>query len=334
MLPPVIETPDGQRYGTGAIQSPPDERDILLSEEATRLAAAVTLPASYLLSTRPPITNQGITPMCVAYSNAYDQAFHDRRDLGKFFDFNQHAFFYSIGGNAAGAVLRYALDRRLRYGYPEQDSTPSPEKHRLDSYALVPETVTAVKNGIHGFGGVLMVGPWYPNWTYGLNAKAVLPRPFGDPSGHAWWAVGWDGYGLIGQNSWGTAWGDNGLFRLPWAYLPYMWEVWTTIDNRTAPKVLKAVIRNTDIHIRNKRVVGDDGVIRPVSLWGRTVPRGIRREADGKIVATPYNKPLRYGGTVSGADHGIGTRSNRWAKVYLGGGWRFVARPLVRLVSA
>ncbi len=328
-----------EEHGKGAIQSPPDERDIVIDEEraasAARLAgatAAATLP-TFRIGNLPPVTNQGSTPQCVVYSSGSDQNWQDRIEHNRFFDWNASKWFYAIGGSSRGAVMRYALDYRSKIGIPENDASPSNALHRIQAYAQVVKSVSAIKNAIAALGGVLVIGPWYDNWTDGLGSRAILPRPSGGSSGHAFWAIGWDEYGMLCQNSWGTGWGDNGRFRMPWAYVvTNMWEVWSTVDQKTVSTITRGRINARGVNIRFLgRVTGSDAQMKG-SKWGETVWRGIKRSSDGRIVDSPWNKSFRFGGWVRGLRHGIEPYPDQWGKLYIFGRWRAVARPRMRLV--
>jgi hypothetical protein len=324
-------------HGTGAIQSPPDERDIIItSKQLERLAGASVIPASYILPSRPPITDQGVSPFCVAYSCAYEQNEQDQREHGRFFDFNEPAFFWSIGGTINGAVMRNGLDRMLAYGYPEQDATPNPDRHKIDGYFRVAfQDTDDIKRSIIEFGGVLVIMQWFSSWENPIGTDAVLPAPSGSVSGHAVWIIGWDDSGrAIGQQTWGQAWGDNGRFRMPWSYIKqYAWEVWKTADDLTLRKVAKARIRDTGIRIRTGHVLREDYQLNNRSLWGATTSAGIRRHSDRKIVATPWYKAFKFKGFHHGARHGLGAHPRGWAELSINGESRYVARPFVRLVN-
>lgn len=319
----------------GAIQSPPDPNDLVVPERPlARLAGATTWPPSYLVHNRPPMRDQGWTPQCVAYSSAYEKAQQDYLEFDRWFDFDEAAFFYSIGGNDNGAVMRYALDRMARYGYPEADATPSPGKHQIAGYFRIEQAKAAIKAGIVATAGLLVVGPWWDSWSSPYGSEATLPPPSGPVNGHAWWAAGYDEVGVIGQNSWGSAWGNNGRFRIDWYYVVnYMWEIWKTADERTLSTVAKARIPNTDVNIRTEGVLGDHGTL-DGTRWGYTRANGIHRARDNKIVVEPYNKALVFGGFRHGARHGHGNYPESWARLKVGREWRCVARPFIRLVNA
>lgn len=328
--------PEDEQHGFGALQDPPDARDITVSEDTLEQIAAGPIPPNFRLPNRPPVLNQGYTPQCVAYSSAADQAFMDRGDFGRFIDFNEARFFSDIGGGPGGAYMSSALRWRKDHGYPEQDSTPSTAKHQIASYFTVEMTKGAIQRAIMALGGVLAIGPWWESWSSPVGSRAILPNPAGAAYGHAWWAIGWteDGY-IIGQNSWGTAWGNDGLFLMRWTdFLRVMWDVWKTADEETTPALVKAAIRDTGINIRNLSVLGEDGYIDPKNNWGETRRAGIWRRSTQTIVAEPWNKPLRFKGWKAGARHGHEPYPRSWGVVVIAGYEKAVARPFLRLVSA
>jgi hypothetical protein len=117
---------DDTRPGLGWIESPPDDRDWHVADlyAATGTAAPDALPSAYHVpAPLYPVTDQGASPMCVAYSAAGEQGWYDLRDTGLAL-FDETLFFSQIGGTPSGAVIRDALARRLSAGYPSR-ATPS-----------------------------------------------------------------------------------------------------------------------------------------------------------------------------------------------------------------
>jgi hypothetical protein len=121
----------------GAIQSPPDERDFQIEElYAGANLAAISLPSTYVVPNRPPVLNQGDTPMCVAYSTSSLKSYQDRDDQSpaKWWNFDEPYFFRLIGGGYNGAILRNAMDRMLKAGYPVVGGTSPTSKHKIKAY--------------------------------------------------------------------------------------------------------------------------------------------------------------------------------------------------------
>lgn len=200
-------------------------------------------PSVFSVPVVPPVTNQGTTPMCVAFSNAYDQNQQDRPELGRFNQMDHAKFFYSIGGGANGAYMTAGLNRRRDYGYPEklnvpaaggypaQDGNLDTATHRIASYTQIALTPTAIKAALSLGHGVLLIGDWFHSWFHPLST-GKLPAPDYKIGGHAIWARGWnDAYGLWLRNSWGTAWGPKGGdCYLPYAFLTRFYAAYRTTD--------------------------------------------------------------------------------------------------------
>jgi hypothetical protein len=221
--------------GLGGILSPPDQRDFELEE----LMAAAGLdeeyatwvpPASYAVTGMPPVLNQGDTPMCVAYSHSTMKAWQDRRDQGKFFDFDEPYFFRLIGGTSMGAVLRNALDRMRIYGYPVASSGQA-SLHKIASYYAVTKTKLAIQTAIHAFGPLTLGVHWYNSWFYPYENGVLRPPDYG-VGGHAIVAYGWDSYNLLLRNSWGVSYGVNGDVKMPWWMVlsSAVGEIWKSVD--------------------------------------------------------------------------------------------------------
>lgn len=188
-------------------------------------------PSFYYQPNRPPILNQGDTPMCVAYSNAADQAHMDRPEGGKFYDFDERTFFVRIGGGPGGAYLTSGLDERKARGYPTP--TGGPQYHKIAGYWQVDGTVAAVKAALTALpknGGVIFLLPWHHSWFHPF-ASGKLPAPDYLVGYHAIWADGWnDNYGIQLQNSWGPLWGVGGRCYLPYARIASALQIFRTKD--------------------------------------------------------------------------------------------------------
>lgn len=231
-------------HGLGAEPSPEDPRDYpfrsFIAGVAERAGssedhiASITPPTYYYVPNVPPVDNQGSTPQCVAYSSAYGQKHIDRPEWGSYPYLGQAKFFAQIGGTAAGAYMRDALERRLHFGYPKPDGTLA-ASHRISAYYAVPKTISAVQQAIilsPTNGDVLVIGPWFHSWFHASTTSGKLPAPDYDVGGHAWWVRGYNAYGVRARNSWGPNYGLGGDFYMSWAQLTSrMWEIWRTRDN-------------------------------------------------------------------------------------------------------
>jgi hypothetical protein len=213
--------------------SPPDERDFEFSAYLDARGedyAAWTPPATYVAPGMPPVLNQGDTPQCVAYSHSTMKSWQDKRDQGKYFDFDEPYFFRLIGGTSAGAVLRNALDRMKSYGYPVVVAGQA-NLHKIAAYYAISTTQFAIQQAIATAGPVTMGVHWYNSWFYPYS-NGVLRSPDYVIGGHAIVAYGWDSKGLRLRNSWGTNYGVNGDVWMPWWMVlsSAVGEVWKSID--------------------------------------------------------------------------------------------------------
>ncbi len=169
-------TDDLTTYGLGALPDPPDERDYSVSAlyASEGLVASVVLPTRYAAPGMPAVLDQHATPMCVAYSSSAMKAWQDRRDQARFFDFDEPRFFAEIGGTAAGAYVRAAMERMRTAGYPVTGSG-DPGHHRIAAYYTVPRDLAAIKAAIHDLGPIVVSTPWYRSWFHPI--AGVLPKP-------------------------------------------------------------------------------------------------------------------------------------------------------------
>ncbi len=220
------------RFGLGAIQSPPDARDYPVSAlyAAAGIQPVTTFAPRLVRTPMPGVINQGTTPQCVAYASAGVKAWQDMRDQHTAIDaFDEAAFFAGIGGSDNGAIPRNALSYLLHTGYPIKRHPELASQHRIAAYYAVPVSIPDIKSAIQAFGPLLLAVDWATSWFEPLpNGK--LPAPDKSAGGHAIYAWGWDDrIGLLLRNSW-DGWGMNGNCYLPYAYLGRVWEAWRTQD--------------------------------------------------------------------------------------------------------
>lgn len=306
-------TDDLAVYGLGALPDAPDERDYPLSAlyASEGLTASVVLPATYAAPGMPPILNQGSSPMCVAYSSSAMKAWQDRRDLERFFDFDEPRFFAEIGGTAAGAYVRAAMERMRTAGYPVVGSG-DPAHHRIAAYYAVPRDLATIKAAIFDLGPIIVSTPWYRSWF--RSTGGVLPRPDSLVGGHAIVAYGWDTRGLRLRNSWGADWGVGGDCWMPAYLVQHLSGAWKAADAIEHPIAWAHTV---------------DVTARP-SLNVRRAPT----TAAAKVASLPYGGDVattrleKYGGRY--AVNGV-VRTD-WLEVKAGTRTGWVARGYTRLV--
>lgn len=214
-------------FGLGAIESPPDDRDWEIA-----LDEAAPLPASFTVKSVAPIYNQHDTPMCVAFSNAREQASFDLADLGHNYSWDFAYFFRRIGGTNNGAIIRNGLSERLHRGYPlmPHNSGNSQASHQIAAYFKVGKTVLSIKRALVQHGVLIIGTPWFNSWFSPAGDGSLPPADY-VVGGHAIDVDGYDEHGLWLANSWGTAWGKNGRCRMSWyQVLHSVREVWRATD--------------------------------------------------------------------------------------------------------
>ena len=225
-------------YGLGAIQSPPDERDLQISAAFIEagLVPVAAPPTVYDVLDLPAVVgfDQGDSPKCVAYSNSLEQASFDLTDLGHNYLWDRDLFFKRIHGTANGAIPRVALQERLKRGYPllPANSGNSAAAHRISAYYAVEKNKLAIQQAMLAFGALLFSGPWFNSW-FSPGLGGLLPRADYQVGGHEWTAVGWRANGVRCEQSWGSNFGDHGFFIFPWAFVGSLWECWKAIDVKT-----------------------------------------------------------------------------------------------------
>lgn len=222
-------------YGLGCLEGPADDRDYPVAMLFTEAGvdAAAPLPASFLVGHRGPVLDQGDSPMCVAFSTSALKTYQDRTDqpVHHWFNFDEARFFRAIGGTANGAVLRNALDRLVKVGYPVVSGEPAAD-HRIKAYYAIPKNMASVKATIKAFGEIVLSTPWYHSWFRPDAKTHVLPRPDYVVGGHAILADGWDDRrGLRLRNSWGAGWGSGGDAFMSYHYAEQVVrEYWKVVD--------------------------------------------------------------------------------------------------------
>lgn len=195
------------------------------------------------------VKNQGSTGSCVAHACSSVVEFHNKRQEGTDiifsteFIYGYRPFGYYVG---EGMYIRNALKTLREVGdCPLSDLTGNhkcPEAmkavnakveelkdkaypHRISTYARV-KTTEEIKQALMDFGYVVVSMPWHRDYklkngvyTYTSKAKSGY---------HCVVIYGWDERGWLVHNSWGSSWGKNGKFIVPF---DFKWrEAWAITD--------------------------------------------------------------------------------------------------------
>ena len=124
--------------------------------------------------------------------------------------------------------MKEALKYIRKVGYiSEQDyknikKGKSPELNQINMYGIL-KNINSMQRSLIANGPFIIALPVYDSerndfWN-GNNFEG----------GHAVACVGYDEYGLIIRNSWGSNWGRNGYCTLPYSELHKMYEAWALI---------------------------------------------------------------------------------------------------------
>ena len=233
-------------FPLNAVQSPPDSRDFVFSQEGETPTTFDMRPS--LL----PVRNQGAQGSCFAMSTACMKEYQERKDYGlkeylspQFFYDQRFNLYDARGDNDEGMYGRDVMtllskvgictEQEYPYGTPQDrtdvttDIYESASKHRVAGYAAV-RTLNALKKSLVDNGPCLIGFPVYHYGEYMWK-----PEYEGQPmsGGHAMTVVGYTEDSFIIRNSWGDRWGDGGYCYYPFEDWGAHWELWTTIDADT-----------------------------------------------------------------------------------------------------
>lgn len=225
----------------GRLPDPPDARDKPLSLFMPR-TAVLPLPPSYYARPYPPVLDQSTTPDCVGFSGASYRSSEERRDEKRQVVFDGTDLYNlakQIDGYAGdGTNIRAAAKQLVNVGGLVISSTKGFEvglRRKIASYARL-NSIEDILQSILVTGGAWLGSSWYESWFSPVNG--VLPYPDRVAGGHAYRAVGWRRNVPFGDrlqirciNSWGTGWGQGGLFWLPANFIDFAdFDCWSTLD--------------------------------------------------------------------------------------------------------
>jgi C1A family cysteine protease len=176
------------------------------------------LPAYYDLSKDlPAVRDQGNISKCV--SCAITDMLHWRLAAeNKVLTVQDDYFFKNRSDKSIdGMTPKEALDMVKSTGVSAQGGN-----FKIKAYAKVGSEIVA-KQSIFAYGALLIALPVYSDSpTFWLKSGQLQ-------GGHALTLVGWDSYGFILRNSWGTSWGNGGYGSLPFSQFYGAYECWCLI---------------------------------------------------------------------------------------------------------
>ena len=265
-----------EQHGFGAIPSPPDIRDYVLSSPNLNIS---NLPTTFL---NPPlkIKNQGNCQTCVAHTLASLIEFHNMKDSKVYTRFSTD-FIYGCRLDSdyfgEGMYLRDGLKVIQKYGdveyslLPGNTNTPQAyskvnnnfqelkEKafpNRISTYYKI-NSLEELKYSLYHHGPVVASMKWFSDSKIDSNGvyQYNLTNQF---YGHAVLILGWDENNIIVQNSWGINFGKKGLFYVPFSKMNEVFrELYGITDDiinvKTPSNIIKLIspIVNLTLKITN-----------------------------------------------------------------------------------
>ncbi|MEP7310041.1 MAG: C1 family peptidase [Acidobacteriota bacterium] len=224
----------------------PDQRDRMYSAPLRRLGA---LPPSVdLRNVCPPVVDQGELGSCTANAIAGALQFNQMKEkLADIFPpsrlfiyYNERVIEHTVNEDS-GAMIRDGIKSVAKDGAPHETLWPydiskfrdkpsaaaykDAAKHRAILYQRLNQTLDQLKGCLaSGFPFVFGFSVYESFETQAVAKTGKVPMPKAKEKqlgGHAVLAVGYDDASkrFIVRNSWGTGWGLQGYFTIPYAYL-------------------------------------------------------------------------------------------------------------------
>jgi hypothetical protein len=221
----------------GLIPSPPDDRDYPLSSSPAMLEIKrrpTELPILFDL----PVTNQGSNPSCAGHAGGTVKQLIELKE--KSFIRPDREWLYAeckkidgiphVRGTYFRAVLKILRDKGCKLEGQNND----PSIYRIGEYRRVDDlSFEGIKNALAIWGHIL---GGYTGSRQGWAGEILRPPRAGDTMfSHAIALLGYEENYILGQNSWGEARHNKGIFKAPSGYSPF--EGWViTVDRTNDPR--------------------------------------------------------------------------------------------------
>ena len=273
------------KYQLGCLAPDPvDPRDYLLSNIQKE---KVGLPETYDLRDKMTSVERQIFGSCVANATDGVKEYQESQQYYKPIKLSQKFIYVNmkkISGlyHIQGDYIKNGLKSVCKYGVclektfpdirkntweeyvrdePSQKAYQEAEKYKGKTYWSVGRTLNNFKQAIYQQKSpVIFSMMWYKSYNK-PNADGKLPLPDKKADGHAVVCCGWDKDKLWVRNSWGTKYGKNGYFYIPFNEFDkhQIWSAWILLDKSkskgwAAGRYLKR-IEAPDGFVKGERVV-------------------------------------------------------------------------------
>lgn len=227
---------------SGWIPQKPDARDYRLLERMPDLLQAAAPASVPSLTKALPIFDQGNLGSCTAYGSGRAYRYIDRQDGSDFDASELYQYFNSRSlmgpqyvTQDSGATIRDAVKALAQFGLARESDwryditrfTQRPPdaayqfgaEHEATEYVSVPNDIEQMKAVIAAGFPIIVGFTVYQNYQQGIGS-GVWPEPQGAAvGGHCVLIDGYEPGWWLFPNSWGTGAGQQGWFRMSWAYL-------------------------------------------------------------------------------------------------------------------
>jgi C1A family cysteine protease len=245
----------------------PDARDKLYRAEAITLKTFVDLRAECS-----PVVDQGSIGDCTSASSVNGlKEFQLIREkafvpLSRLYHYYQERVLENDVDEDGGAELRDAVKVLQQTGTCKYSTWPDTKGYKTTPSSIPDVEIAAYKiteyhrvlglDGLksaltEGFPVVMGIKVYQSFEGTVASSTGVIPMPDENKEpcygGHAVIVVGYDDAKshMIVRNSWGAAWGDKGYFYLPYDYMKYVSDMWTSIDEPQQAEI-KPVVTNKE----------------------------------------------------------------------------------------
>lgn len=240
-------------FNPGAWPSPHYASDVPFHQVA---AVPASRPTRHMNGPVGPILNQGQTVQCTAFDVAFLKGVQERKEPAlsgasipklELPVFDPAWLYQAGGGTPSGSTARAMLEACQAQGIPTVDPATGQVRDDAASWKLgkfwaVDVSYEAIRDALLTVPAVAFSCEWPdPFFADPIAPNAILQPPSGHTTvGHSFCMFGYDDRQLVGApgpglvacaNSWGTAWGHNGFFYIPAAYIAQLgWEAWAAYD--------------------------------------------------------------------------------------------------------